>query len=131
MLDDEFVYAVIPDHLTSVDRWDKILEKSAGGTGSKSQLELAIRAAIDSKYETGIDVVIVLSANEAVLDAASELGAVAHMAPGFFDVDSMIKSYVSDPGVDIDPSDDPYVVIVEPYSLTIGDPRPMSEIQAG
>ena len=128
MLDDEFVYAVIPDHLTSVDRWDKILEKSAGG---KSHLEMAIRTAIDSKYETGIDVVIVLSANEAVLDAASELGAVAHMAPGFFDVDSMIKSYVSDPGVDIDPSDDPYVVIVEPYSLSIGDPRPMSEIQAG
>jgi hypothetical protein len=128
MLDDEFVYAVIPDHLTSVDRWDKILEKPAG---SKSHLEMAIRAAIDSKYETGIDVVIVLSANEAVLDAASELGAVAHMAPGFFDVDSMIKSYVSDPGVDIDPSDDPYVVIVEPYSLSIGDPRPMSEIQAG
>jgi hypothetical protein len=130
MLDDEFVYAVIPDHLTSVDRWDKILEKSAGVTGSKSHLELAIRAAIDSKYETGIDVVIVLSANEAVLDAASELGAVAHMAPGFFDVDSMIKSYVSDPGVDIDPSDDPYIVIVEPYSLSIGDPRPMSQIQA-
>ena len=128
MLDDEFVYAVIPDHLTSVDRWDKILEKSAGG---KSHLEMAIRTAIDSKYETGIDVVIVLSANEAVLDAASELGAVAHMAPGFFDVDSMIKSYVSDPGVDIDPNDDPYVVIVEPYSLSIGDPRPMSEIQAG
>ncbi|CAB4559705.1 MAG: hypothetical protein F2550_02450 [Actinobacteria bacterium] len=129
MLDDEFVYAVIPDHLTSVDRWDKILEKSAGGTSSKSHLELAIRAAIDSKYETGIDVVIVLSANEAVLDAASELGAVAHMAPGFFDVDSMIKAYVSDPGVDIDPSDDPYIVIVEPYSLSIGDPRPMSQIQ--
>ena len=128
MLDDEFVYAVIPDHLTSVDRWDKILEKPAG---IKSHLEMAIRAAIDSKYETGIDVVIVLSANEAVLDAASELGAVAHMAPGFFDVDSMIKSYVSDPGVDIDPSDDPFVVIVEPYSLSIGDPRPMSEIQAG
>ena len=128
MLDDEFVYAVIPDHLTSVDRWDKILEKSAGG---KSHLEMAIRAAIDSKYETGIDVVIVLSANEAVLDVASELGAVAHMAPGFFDVDSMIKSYVSDPGVDIDPSDDPYIVIVEPYSLSIGDPRPMSKIQAG
>ena len=128
MLDDEFVYAVIPDHLTSVDRWDKILEKPAG---IKSHLEMAIRAAIDSKYETGIDVVIVLSANEAVLDAASELGAVAHMAPGFFDVDSMIKSYVSDPGVDIDPSDDPYIVIVEPYSLSIGDPRPMSQIQAG
>jgi len=128
MLDDEFVYAVIPDHLTSVDRWDKILEKPAG---IKSHLEMAIRTAIESKYETGIDVVIVLSANEAVLDAASELGAVAHMAPGFFDVDSMIKSYVSDPGVDIDPSDDPYVVIVEPYSLSIGDPRPMSEIQAG
>ena len=128
MLDDEFVYAVIPDHLTSVDRWDKILEKPAG---IKSHLEMAIRAAIDSKYETGIDVVIVLSANEAVLDAASELGAVAHMAPGFFDVDSMIKSYVSDPGVDIDPSDDPYIVIVEPYSLSIGEPRPMSQIQAG
>jgi hypothetical protein len=41
----------------------------------------------------------------------------------------MIKSYVSDPGVDIDPSDDPYIVIVEPYSLSIGDPRPMSQIQ--
>jgi hypothetical protein len=131
MLDDEFVYAVIPDHLTSVDRWDKILEKTAGPIGSKSHLELAIRAAIDSKYETGIDVVIVLSANEAVLDAASELGAVAHMAPGFFDVDSMIKAYVSDPGVDIDPSDDPYVIVIEPYSLSFGEPRPMSEIQAG
>jgi len=130
MLDDEFVYAVIPDHLTSVDRWDKILDKTSDSPGSKSHLERAIRAAVDSKYETGIDVVIVLSANEAVLDAASELGAVAHMAPGFFDVDSMIKAYVNDPGVDIDPSDDPYVVVVEPYNLSFGEPRPMSQIQA-
>ena len=125
MQGDEFVYAVIPDHASGDERWDKILEKHDG----KTHLERAVHAAVDSKPDTGVDVVIVLSSNEAVLDAASDLGAVSHLVPGFFDTDSMIRTFAAEPGVDIDPNDDPYVVVVDPYSLEISEPRQMSEIR--
>ena len=74
--------------------------------------------------------VIVLSSNEAVLDDASDLGAVAHHVPGFFDTDSMIRTFVTDPGVEIDPNDDPYIVVIDPYTLEVGEHRQMSEIKS-
>jgi hypothetical protein len=126
MRDDEFVYAVIPDHAAGAEDWDKILIKQDG----KTHLERAIRKALDSKFDAGVDVVIVLSSNDAVLDAASELGAVAHMVPGFFDTDSMIRTFATEPGVDIDPNDDPWVVVIDPYTLEVGEGRQMSEIKA-
>jgi methionine synthase II (cobalamin-independent) len=126
MRDDEFVYAVIPDHAAGAEDWDKILIKQDG----KTHLERAIRKAFDSKFDAGVDVVIVLSSNDAVLDAASELGAVAHMVPGFFDTDSMIRTFATEPGVDIDPNDDPWVVVIDPYTLEVGEGRQMSEIKA-
>lgn len=125
MHNDEFVYAVIPDHAADAEDWDKILIKQDG----KTHLEKAIHKAFDTKFETGVDVVIVLSSNEAVLDAASDLGAVSHHVPGFFDTDSMIRTFVTNPGVDIDPNDDPYIVVIDPYSLEIGEHRQMSEIK--
>ena len=112
---DEFVYAVIPDYADSADEWGQILQKFEG----KTHLERAIHKAFDTKHQTGVDVVIVLSPNDAVLDAASDLGAVAHMMPGFFDTDSMIRTFATQPGVEIDPNDDPYVVVVYPYSLQV------------
>ena len=66
----------------------------------------------------------------AVLDAASDLGAVSHMVPGFFDTDTMIRTFATDPGVDIDPNDDPYIVVIDPYTLEIGEHRQMSEIKS-
>jgi hypothetical protein len=126
MRDDEFVYAVIADHTDGAEDWGRILQKHEG----KTHLERAIHKAVESKFETGVDLVIVLSSNDAVLDAATEQGAVAHMAPGFFDTDSMIRAFASNPGVDIDPNDDPWVVVVDPYSLTVGEARPMSQIRA-
>lgn len=125
MKDDEFVYAVIPDHADSAEAWGQILQKQDG----KTHLERAIHKAFDTKHSTGVDVVIVLSPNEAVLDAASELGAVAHMVPGFFDTDSMIRTFATNPGVEIDPNDDPLIVVIDPYSLDVADGRPMSEIK--
>lgn len=126
MREDEFVYAVIPDHADSAEEWGQILQKQDG----KTHLERAVHKAVDSKYETGVDLVVVLSSNDAVLDAASELGAVAHMVPGFFDTDSMIRTFATEPGVDIDPNDDPWVVVVDPYSLEVGAGRQMSEIKS-
>jgi methionine synthase II (cobalamin-independent) len=126
MRDDEFVYAVIPDYAAGAEDWDKILIKQDG----KTHLERAIRKAFDSKFDAGVDVVIVLSSNDAVLDAASDLGAVAHMVPGFFDTDSMIRTFATEPGVDIDPNDDPWVVVIDPYTLEVGEGRQMSEIKA-
>jgi hypothetical protein len=126
MRDDEFVYAVIADNTDGAEDWGRILQKHEG----KTHLERAIHKAVESKFETGVDLVIVLSSNDAVLDAATEQGAVAHMAPGFFDTDSMIRAFASNPGVDIDPNDDPWVVVVDPYSLTVGEARPMSQIRA-
>ena len=125
MREDEFVYAVIPDHADSAEEWGRILQKQDG----KTHLERAVHKAVDSKHETGVDLVVVLSSNDAVLDAASELGAVAHMVPGFFDTDSMIRTFATEPGVDIDPNDDPWVVVVDPYSLEVGQARQMSEIK--
>lgn len=124
MHDDEFVFAVIPDHVSADDRWDKILQKTDG----KTALEHAVHAAHESKSETGIDLVIVLSSNEAVLDAATDLGAVSNLVPSFFNNEVMLKTYFSDPGVSIDPGDDPWIVVFDPYTLEHGAPRQMSEI---
>lgn len=123
---DEFVYAIIPDHVSGDDRWDQILLKQDG----KSHLERAVHAAVESRPQTGIDLVIVLSSNEAVLDAATDLGAVANMVPSFFNTEAMLKTYFADPGIDIDPTDDPVIVVVDPYSLEFGEPRSMSEIKS-
>ena len=124
MHDDEFVFAVIPDHVSAEDRWDKILQKSDG----KTALERAVHAAHESKPVTGIDLVIVLSSNEAVLDAATDLGAVSNLVPSFFNSEVMLKTYFSDPGVSIDPGDDPWIVVIDPYSLELSEPRQISEI---
>jgi hypothetical protein len=40
----------------------------------------------------------------------------------------MLKTYFSDPGVSIDPGDDPWIVVIDPYSLELSEPRQMSEI---
>jgi hypothetical protein len=87
-----------------------------------------VHAAHESKTETGVDLVIVLSSNEAVLDAATDLGAVSNLVPSFFDNEVMLKTYFSDPGVSIDPGDDPWIVVIDPYSLELSEPRQMSEI---
>ena len=121
---DEFVYAIIPDHVSGEDRWDQILLKQDG----KSHLERAIHAAVESRPQTGVDVVIVLSSNESVLDAATDLGAVANLVPSFFNTEVMLKTYFSDPGVAIDPGDDPVIVVVDPYTLEFDSPRSLSEI---
>jgi dsDNA-binding SOS-regulon protein len=126
MHDDEFVFAVIPDHVSAEDRWDKILQKADG----KTALERAVHSAHESKAETGVDLVIVLSSNEAVLDAATDLGAVSNLVPSFFNSEVMLKTYFSDPGVSIDPGDDPWIVVIDPYSLEHSAPRQMSEITA-
>jgi hypothetical protein len=124
MIDDEFVYAVIADHISGDDRWDKILQKENGRT----ILETAVQAALESRSETGVDLVIVLSSNEAVLDAASDLGAVANQVPSFFNVEVMLKTYFADPGVDIDPNDNPFVIVYDPYTLEREAPRALSDI---
>jgi hypothetical protein len=124
MIDDEFVYAVIADHISADESWDKILQKTAG----RSALEHAVHAALDARHETGVDLVIVLSSNEAVLDAASDLGAVANQVPSFFNVEAMLKTYFADPGVDIDPNDNPFVIVYDPYTLEHDAPRALSDI---
>lgn len=125
MIDDEFAYAIIPDHVSGDDRWDKLLLKADG----KTALERAVMHIVQTKAETGVDVVIVLSSNESVLDAAAELGAVSNLVPSFFDVETMLKTYFEDPGISIDPGDDPYVVVFDPYTLEHDEPRQLSEIR--
>ena len=124
MHDDDFVYAIIPDHVSGDDRWDQILLKQDG----KSHLERAVHAAVESRPQTGIDLVIVLSSNEAVLDAATDLGAIANLVPSFFNTEAMLKTYFADPGVDIDPNDDPVIIVVDPYTLEFDAPRSMRSI---
>lgn len=124
MQGDEFVYAIIPDHVSGDSRWDQILLKQDG----KSHLERAIHAAVESRPQTGIDIVIVLSSNESVLDAATDLGAVANLVPSFFNTEVMLKTYFADPGVAIDPNDDPVIIVVDPYTLEFDAPRSMRSI---
>lgn len=124
MLNEEFVFAIIPDHVSADERWDKILQKQDG----KTHLDLAVHAAAAARSEIGVDVTIVLSSNEAVLDAATDLGAVSNQVPSFFDTELMLKTYFMDPGVDIDPSDDPWIVVFDPYTLEHDEPRQLSSI---
>lgn len=124
MINEEFVYAVIADHISGNERSDKILQKENGRT----ILETAVHAALESRLETGVDLVIVLSSNEAVLDAASELGAVSNLVPSFFNVEAMLKTYFADPAVDIDPNDNPFVIVIDPYTLEREAPRSVSDI---
>lgn len=124
MLNEEFVFAIIPDHVSADERWDKILQKQDG----KTHLDLAVHAAAAARAEIGVDVTIVLSSNEAVLDAATDLGAVSNQVPSFFDTELMLKTYFMDPGVDIDPSDDPWIVVFDPYTLEHDEPRQLSSI---
>ena len=124
MIDDEFVYAIVPDHVSGDDRWDKILLKADG----KTALERVVHHIFETKIDTAVDVVIVLSSNESVLDAAAELGAVSNLVPSFFNVEVMLKTYFEDPGVSIDPGDDPWVVVFDPYTLEHDEPRQLSEI---
>ena len=126
MLNEEFVFAIIPDHVSAEERWDKILQKQEG----KTHLDLAVHAAAAARAELGVDVTIVLSSNEAVLDAATDLGAVSNQVPSFFDTELMLKTYFMDPGVDIDPSDDPWIVVFDPYTLEHDEPRQLSSILA-
>lgn len=125
MFDDEFVYAVITDHIPmdEGERFDKILQVVDG----KSALERAVRAAKDSRFEFGVDVVIVLSSNEAVLDAATELGCVARQAPGFFEPIPMLRTYFSEPDVMIDEGDSPWIVMVDAETAHVGEPRKLRE----
>ena len=124
MLNEEFVFAIIPDHVSADERWDKILQKQDG----KTHLDLAVHAAAAARAELGVDLTIVLSSNEAVLDAATDLGAVSNQVPSFFDTELMLKTYFMDPGVDIDPSDDPWIVVFDPYTLEHDEPRQLSSI---
>lgn len=124
MLNEEFVFAIIPDHVSADERWDKILQKQDG----KTHLDLAVHAAAAARADIGVDVTIVLSSNEAVLDAATDLGAVSNQVPSFFDTELMLKTYFMDPGVDIDPSDDPWIVVFDPYTLEHDEPRQLSSI---
>ena len=126
MLNEEFVFAIIPDHVSAEERWDKILQKQEG----KTHLDLAVHAAAAARAELGVDVTIVLSSNEAVLDAATDLGAVSNQVPSFFDTELMLKTYFMDPGVDIDPSDDPWIVVFDPYTLEHDEPRQLRSILA-
>ena len=126
MLNEEFVFAIIPDHVSAEERWDKILQKQEG----KTHLDLAVHAAAAARAELGVDVTIVLSSNEAVLDASTDLGAVSNQVPSFFDTELMLKTYFMDPGVDIDPSDDPWIVVFDLYTLEHDEPRQLSSILA-
>ena len=126
MREDEFVYAVIPDHADSAEDFGRLLEKQDGQT----YLDRAIHRVFETKFETGVDVIIVLSSNEAVLDAAGDMGAVSQMVPGFFDTDSMIRTFAADPGVDIDPMESPWIVVVDPYSLEFSEHRKLNEIRS-
>jgi hypothetical protein len=42
----------------------------------------------------------------------------------------MIRTFATEPGVDIDPNDDPWIVVIDPYTLEVGEGRQMSEIKA-
>ena len=124
MIDDEFVYGIIPDHIGKDERWDRILLKEDG----KSHLERAINEINNTRFETGVDVVIVLSSNETVLDVAGDLGVVSNLVPSFFDIETMLKTYFSDPKVYLDSSEDPVVIVFDPYTLEPGEPRSLSAI---
>lgn len=119
MLNEEFVYAVIADHAADAEQFDKLLQKRDG----KTVLEHAVYEVKHSKLGHGVDVVIVLSSNEEVLDAATDLGCVAHEIPGFFEPREMIRTYFSQGDVLIDEGDNPWLVLVDAETAMVGEPQ--------
>lgn len=122
MYEDEFLYAVITDHvpMDEPEQYGKILEQVDG----KSALQLAIER--DYNYE--IDVIIVLSSNSEVLDQATALGCVARECPDFFEPVAMLRNYFSEPDVLIDEGDQPWMVFIDIEREQLGEITPLREL---
>ncbi len=131
MNNDEFVYAVIADHVPSADRFGAIIAPDEHGI---TMLDRCIQAIADypnneddEELENGkIDVTIVLSSNEAVLEAAAEAGAVTHVSGSFLSPTEMIRHYFLEGDVIIDAESPTYIVLVDPLTAEYGNPMLLS-----
>lgn len=122
MFEGEFLYAVIADHVPIDEpaQYGKILEKVDGRS--------ALQRAIQFDYNYPIDVVIVLSSNNEVLDEATALGCVARECPDFFEPIAMLSTYFSEPDVLIDEGDNPWIVFIDIEREQLGEITELREL---
>jgi hypothetical protein len=123
VLEDEFLYAVIADHVPMDDpaQYGKILEQVDG----KSRLQRALEV---DDHNFPIDVRIVLSSNSEVLDQATALGAVARECPDFFEPITMLRNFFSEPDVLIDEGDEPWIVFIDVEKERMGEITRLREL---
>jgi len=123
VLEDEFLYAVIADHVPMDDpaQYGKILEHVDG----KSRLQRALEV---DDHNFPIDVRIVLSSNSEVLDQATSLGGVARECPDFFEPLTMLRNFFSEPDVLIDEGDEPWIVFIDVEKERMGEITRLREL---
>lgn len=129
MKENEFVYAVIADHVADPATFGSILAEDEHGI---SMLDRCIQACEDFPNNTdelpddGVDVTVVLSSNEAVLEAAAKLGAVTHVSGSFLSPAEMVRHYFLETDVILDPDESSYIVLVDPKTAEYGRPMLLS-----
>lgn len=128
MKNNDFVYAVIADHVSDPATFGSILNTDENGI---SMLDRCIQACEDfpNNYQlrdNAVDVTIVLSSNEAVLDAAADLGAVTHVSGSFLSPPAMVRHYFLENDVMIDDESATYIVLVDPLTAEYGNPMLLS-----
>jgi hypothetical protein len=114
----DFVYAIIPHASHSQAEQPNILEADSSGI---TLLDRAIQLAENYPDGNGVDLVIVLSPDEDVLDAASEHGAIVHEVAVGLQPFQAAHDYFNAADVLIADDQDPKMVFIDPVDLKISN----------
>lgn len=118
MIQGDFVYAVIPHSGQRADGQFDILAPDSVGL---SLLDRAIQLAENYPDGNGVDFVIVLSPDEAVLDAAAALDAIVHEISSDLQPFQAALEYFNAADVLIADDKDPKMVFIDPVDLKISN----------
>ncbi len=114
----DFVYAIIPHAGHAQAEQPNILEADSSGI---TLLDRAIQLAENYPDGNGVDLVIVLSPDEDVLDAASEQGAIVHEVALGLQPFRAAHEYFNAADVLIADDQDPKMVFIDPINQKISE----------
>ncbi len=119
MFNGDFVFAIVPARGGSKGLPGKNLMKINGMT----LIETAVRSAVDPMMHQGntVDVVLVSSDDDAILAEAKRVGAINHRRDEVAASDDatagdVIRDFLDNADVSIDPSEDPWILYLQPTS---------------
>jgi CMP-N-acetylneuraminic acid synthetase len=118
LINQDFVYAIIPHFGHAQVGQPNILAPDSAGI---SLLDRAIQAAENYPDESRVDLVIVLSPDEDVLDAASDQGAIVHEVAVGLQPFQAAHDYFNAADVLIADDQDPKMVFIDPVDLKISN----------